>query len=127
MVDLKKYVKQIEENVKKEVNSELFDLFWDVLQKSPVDKWNYIKWHKVQKAEKQKDLIIWEIFNQSEEASNVEFGWRSTAVNWHKNRKKWWPIIFTWVGARVYTRVFEENKDRILKKFKNISLINKKW
>lgn len=127
MVNLKKYVKQIEDNIKKEMNSNLFDLYWEVLQNSPVDKWIYIKWHRVSKAEKQWDLIVWEVFNQSEEAANVEFGWRSTAVNWHKNRKKGWPIIYTWIWSRVFTRVYENNKDRILKKFKNISLLNEKW
>lgn len=127
MVDLMKYAKQIEENITKEINSELIELYSDVLQKSPVDTWEYLKWNKVIKAQKKWSLIVWEVINDSVNAENVEFGWRKSEVNWHKWRLKGWPVIFTWVGARVFIRVYDENKDRILKKFKNISLLNTKW
>lgn len=123
MINFDKYITQIENNVKKEIDQELITLYWDIIQKSPVDKWVYLKWHKISKWEKVWSSIIWKIENNSDEAENVENWWRKSPVNWHKNRKKWWPIIFSWVWAKVYTRTYFENKDRIMTKFKNISLI----
>jgi hypothetical protein len=44
----------------------------------------------------------------------VEVWFRSTPVNWYKNRKKWWPVILpNSQGARVYTRSFTENEQEI--------------
>ena len=124
MVNFNKYISKIENNLKKEIDQELITLYGDLIKKSPVDKWVYLKWHKISKWQKVWNSIIWKIENNSDEAENVENWWRKSPVNWHKNRKKWWPVIFSWVWAKVYARTYFENKDRVLKKFKNISLID---
>jgi hypothetical protein len=95
------------------VNKGLNYLLSDIIQKSPVDTWEYLKWNKIKKAEKIGTQIYWEVFNESENAENIEYWFRKSPVNWHKNRKKWWPIIYTWVGARVYSRSADNNQENI--------------
>lgn len=112
-IDLGKYAKQYEKELEKRINESTVTLLWDVIQKSPVDTWEYLKWNKRQLAQKEWDKIIWVVYNDSDNAENVEFGWRKSSVNWHKNRRKWWPVIFEWIGANVYLRSYLEKRDEI--------------
>lgn len=95
------------------------DLSPKIEKYSPVDEWTYIEWNVESLAAEVGGKIKASVSNISDEAYGVEFWFRSTPVNWHKNRKLWWPVIFNWIGARVYTRTYDETEEAIRNKIKN--------
>ncbi len=104
----------------KNINKAMDVVESSIEEKSPVDTWDYIKWNKRIDAKLTWNKVVWELFNDSENAENVEFGWRTTEVNWYKWRKKWWPKIYTWVWARTYTRSYDEKQSEALKIIKEL-------
>ena len=113
-IDLWKYSDKIEKQLVEGINDSTIILLSDIIQKSPVDSWKYLKWNKRKTASKEWNKIIWKVYNDCEYAEDVEVWFRSTPVNWYKNRKKWWPVILpNSQGARVYTRSFTENEQEI--------------
>ena len=117
-IDIKWVDKLLDGEIKKRLNEWIIELYSDVIKKSPVDTWEYLKWNKTEKATKQWTKFIAKVYNDSENSVEVEYGWRKSPVNWHKNRKSWWPIIYTWVWARVITRVFDNQEN--IKKIQDI-------
>lgn len=81
-----------------------------IKEKSPVDTWEYIAWNKDSWVITKWDTVSIDLYNDSRYAKEVEFWFRSAPVNWHKNRRAWWPVIYRWVWARVYTRTIDENR-----------------
>lgn len=120
IIDLWKYSDIYEKNAIQAINEWTADLLWWVIKNSPVDTWKFLKWNKRVLAKKVWEKVIWEVYNDSEDAYNVENWWRKTSVNWHKNRKKWWPVIFTWIWSNTYLRTFlekrKELKNNLIKK-----------
>ena len=106
--------KDISKNLEIAIDKSTSILLDDVKEKSPTDTKKYIRWHKVEKSKKTGDIIKGSVYNDMEYAKEVEYWFRSSAVNWHK-----WPPrnsstrFYTWVGARVYARSYDENKDKI--------------
>lgn len=110
-----KYLKNLENSLVVGINEALGVLEKDIENKSPVDTGDYISWNKRDSAKREWDKVVGSVFNDSKNATNVEFGWRKTEVNRHKNRKQWWPVIYRGVGARVYTRSLDENESKVRK------------
>jgi hypothetical protein len=103
------------------VNEWLEVLSKSIEEKSPTDTKKYIKWNKVIKAIKSWSKVIWKVYNDSEYWQKVEFGWRANAVNWHKwPPRNAWTRIFTWQGARVYTRTKDEKEQEVINIIKNL-------
>lgn len=112
-IDLGKYAKQYEKELEKRINESTVTLLWDVIQKSPVDTWEYLKWNKRQLAKKEGNKIVWVVYNDSDNAENVEEGWGAREVKRHKSRRKWWPVIHEGTWAKVYLRAYLEKRDEI--------------
>lgn len=119
-----KYMQELEKRLKKWVNNWIKILAKSIEDKSPIDTGEYIDWNKEREAQKEWDKIVGYVYNNSENAQEVEFWFRGTPVNRHKNRRQWWKPIFNGVGARVFSRTSDEYHSII----KN-TLINKikKW
>lgn len=112
-ITFKNIERDINNKVERAIDKSTSILLEDVKEKSPVDTWKYIWWHTQEKSKQTWDVIKGSVYNDMEYAKEVEYWFKSTAVNWHKNRRQWWPVIYRWVGARVYTRAYDENKDKI--------------
>lgn len=108
-----KYMKDLEIRLLKWVNKGLDILDKSIEDKSPIDTWEYIAWNKRDNAQRELNKIVWKVYNDSENGYEVEYWFRSTPVNRHKNRRSWWPVIYRGVGARVYTRSIDENDQKI--------------
>lgn len=111
--------KEVLQAVDKAINDSLDILETSIEEKTPVKTWKYEEGHKKTKAHKVNNKIVWEVYNDMEYAKEVEYWFRKSPVNWHRN----WEIIYNWIGARVYTRTLDENekkiKDLISKAIKN--------
>ena len=118
-IDLSKYAKQYEKKANETINEATIELLWEVIKKSPVDTWEFLKWNKRELAKKEWDKIVWSVYNDSKNANNVENWWRVTEVNWHKNRKAWWPVIHTWIWATPFLRTYLEKREKIKQDFIN--------
>jgi len=117
--DIKTIIKQLDNNAIKAVNKSLEYLEIKIDEKTPIDSWEYQRWNKKLEARKIWESIIGVLYNDSKNSEEVEYWFRKTPVNWHKHKKRWWPVIYTWVWARVYTRTFDleqENVINIIKK-----------
>lgn len=112
-IDLGKYAKKFEKELEKRINESTIELLGDVIQKSPVDTWEYLKGNKRQLAKKEWNKIVWVVYNDSENAENVEEWWGARKVNRWKFRKKWWPVIHEGTWAKVYLRAYLEKRDEI--------------
>ena len=124
LINLWKYSDKIEKELVEGINDSTLILLSDVIQKSPVDTWWYLKGNKRKTATKEWNKIVGTVYNDSDIAEDVEVWFRSSPVNWYKNRKKWWPIILPdSQGARVYTRSYTENEQQIIKKLKSKKLL----
>ena len=86
----------------------------DIWLGSPVDSGWYILWNR-KKTEIKDDKIVVDMYNNSENAWQVEYGFRSSPVNWSKSNGQ---FITRWVGARVYTRAYDENHIQVLNNIK---------
>lgn len=118
-IDFNKINWSIEKAITDWINQATEYLLVKVKEKSPEDTKEYIKWHKIEKANNYWNRIKGAVYNDMEYAQEVEFWFRSTPVNWYKNRKWWWPKIYTWIGARPYTQVadiYEKDIINIIKK-----------
>lgn len=123
-IDLWKYAKIYEQRLESGVNEWLKILEKSIEEKSPLDTGEYIDWNKKTEATKYWNKIVWRVYNDCDYAKNVEYWFRSTPVNWHKNRRLWWPIIHTGIGARTYSRTYDEKRDSVMNILKNKL---KKW
>ena len=88
---------------------------------SPIDSWDYIQSHRVEKAKLVWRDIVAANVNDSEHAFGVEFWFRKAPVNWSRED---WTTIYTGVWANVMQRATE-----VLKK-QTIDIITKavdKW
>lgn len=112
-------MKKLEAGLTKWVNISLAVLEKEIEAKSPVDTGDYISWNKRQDAKREWMDIVGSVYNDSKNSFNVEYWWRKSPVNRHKNRKQWWPVIHTWVGARVYTRTRDEKESLVKKILQN--------
>ncbi len=117
-IDLGKYAKQYEKELEKRINESTIELLGDVIQKSPVDTWDYLKGNKRQLAKKEGNKIVWVVYNDSDNAENVEEGWGAREVKRHKFRNKWGPVIYEGAWAKVYLRAYLEKRDEIKNKIK---------
>jgi len=108
-----KYMKWLEQKLKQSVNKALSVLDNSIEQKSPLDTGEYMKWNKRSNAKRDGSKIVWEVYNDSSYWYQVEYWFRSSPVNRHKNRRSWWTVIYRGVGARVYTRTKDEKEQEI--------------
>ena len=105
----------IEKAITDWINEATDYLIEKVREKSPTDTGAYIKWHKIEKATNYWNRIKGSVYNDMEYAQEVEYWFRRSAVNWHK-----WPPrnestrFYTWVGARPYTRTWDEEEKTII-------------
>lgn len=120
-----KYLKDLEKWLIDGINEWLNILEKDIEAKSPVDTGKYISWNKRRDARRLWNNVVGEVYNDSENWYNVEYWFRKRPVNRHKNRKSGWPVIYTGVGARTYSRAYDEKQ----KKIQDIlqAKINKVW
>ena len=110
-LDLGKYTNIIEKQVKEWINDWLQILEKDIEINSPIDTGEYIEWNLKTEAIQVWTQIKGSVFNQSENANEVEYGFRSTGVTWSK---KWGsPIVEIWRWARVYTKAYDSNEKEI--------------
>ena len=116
-LDLWKYTKQVTKNLKRNINEWLDIIYDEVIVNSPEDSWEYIDSNKKLQAIQVWNKIKWFVFNSDEKAWEVEYWFRSSPVNWSKKN---WKFIITWIGARVYTRSFDNTESQVKK------IINKK-
>jgi hypothetical protein len=123
MIDFTKYEKAIESQIKEWIDKATEYLLDKVKENSPEDTGDYIAWHKIEKAQSNWNTIKWSVYNDMKYAEEVEYWFRSTPVNWHKNRKQWWPVIYRWVWARTYSRT-SDNEEQNIKNIINKSI---KW
>jgi hypothetical protein len=117
-INLTKYIPEIEKKIAERIDDATITLLSDVIQKSPVDTWTFLKGNKRTLARREGDKVIGTVYNDSEYAEEVEYGFRSSAVNWHKNRRTGWPIIHTGIWATPFLRAYIENRDSITQKLK---------
>ena len=117
-IDLSRFAKEYEAKLTPAINNATLTLLAEVIQKSPVDTWAFLKWNKRQLARKEGDKIVWSVYNDSELAFEIENGFRKTEVNWHKWRKKGWPVIFRWVWATPFLRTYIEKREEIINNIK---------
>lgn len=108
-----KYLKDLENRLRWWVDKGLDILDKSIEEKSPVDTGEYIRGNRRENAKKEWSKVIGVVFNDSSYWYEVEYWFRQKPVNRHKNRKAGWPVIYRWVGARVYTRSADENQKQI--------------
>jgi hypothetical protein len=84
------------------------------VRKTPVDTWTYLKQNKKRPIRIENDKVIGEVVNEWEYSERVEYGFRSTAVNWHMND----GTIFRNIWANTYQRAILKVKDRFIKRLK---------
>lgn len=108
-----KYIKTLKWKLTKWVNKALDVLDKSIEAKSPVDTGEYIAGNKRMNADKKSNKIVWEVYNNSDYGYQVEYWFVSKQLNWHKNKKLWWPVIYTWVWARTYTRTRDEKEKEV--------------
>ena len=118
-LNLDRISKELENRAKQALKESAVDVLAEVVQKSPVDTWEYLKGNKISPIDTVWDQTGVRIYNDSENAEEVEYWFSWNPVNWHKNRKWGWPVIYSWVWARVYTRTYDEKKNEVIKNFKN--------
>ena len=86
-----------------------------VEQISPEDTSDYVINHKIRPAKREWDTIVWSVYNDSEHAFWVEFGFRKSPVNWSKQDG---VTIYNWIWAKVYMRA--EANPRLQEKIQSI-------
>lgn len=118
-----KWIKEQEARLKQWVEQALDILDKSVEEKSPVDTGEYIRGNRRENAKLEGTKVVGWVYNDSPNAQEVEFGFRRTPVNRHKNRRQGWPVIYRGVGARVMTRSADENDQQI----RNILSDKIKW
>jgi len=72
---------------------------------SPVDTWDYEKSFEVKNAVLQGDAVVWELRNNDDKATGVEWWWRKSPSN--RSKQSWSPVVEYWVGARVFQKTSE--------------------
>lgn len=116
-LDLGKYIPKIEKQLKEGINDWLEVFERDIERFSPVDTGEYIDWNNKTNAIQIWSQIKGSVFNNSENANEVEYWFRSTGVNWSKQGGS--PIVEQWVGARVYTKSFDFNEKEVTRIINN--------
>jgi hypothetical protein len=123
VINLWKYAKELEKKAQELVNTSTIEILWEVIQKSPVDTWEFLKWNKRKLASKQWDTIVGLVYNDSKNAENVENWWGTREVSRSKFRKKWGPVIHIWQGSTTFLRSYIEKREKIIDDFnKNLKL-----
>lgn len=107
-------ISDIENKAIKWINKWLSFLENKIDDYAPVDTWEYESHNKKIEARIFVWKVEWQVFNDSINAENVEYWWRISPVNWHKNKKKWWHVIYNWVWARVYTRAKDNHEQEVI-------------
>ena len=114
------YIAKLEKRLSAWVNKGLDVLDKSIEEKSPVDTGDYIRGNRRTNAQREGSKVVWLVFNDSDYGYEVEFWFRGTPVNRHKNRKAGWPVIYRGVGARVFSRSSDENEKQIIDILTNI-------
>lgn len=124
---LDQLVLALNNKVKEWINKSLDELKENIIEKTPIDTWELIKSNEIQKAQKEWDRIVGRIKNTTPYAWDVETWFDDTKVfDYHK--RIWWErkvFYQAWEGtpghlwARMYTRAFDELKDKIILNIKN--------
>ena len=91
---IESYIKQLQQRAITAVDQWLDVLAQSIDAKSPVDTGTYIKSNKRNKAKIDWSKAIWEVYNDSKEAWEVEYWFSGKSVNRHKNRRAGGPVIY---------------------------------
>ncbi len=106
--------KKLDLRVKAWINKALEVLKEDIDTKTPTKSWDLLEGNEIESAEKTGTRFAWKVVNDVDHGKYVEFWVKSSSYNYHK-----WPptndstIYYSWVGARMFTRGFEEKRNEI--------------
>ena len=117
----------INSKVMRSINNSLEELKENIIEKTPIDTWELISNNEIEKAHMEWDVIVWRISNKTKYAWNVETWFDDTKVFDYHKREWWTRKIYYQAGqetpghlwARMYTRAFDELKDKIVLNIKN--------
>lgn len=111
-IDLDKYVKKIDKNIKNNINLALEVLKDWVDEKTPEDTKTLLWNTKIEKAKDEWNKIVGKVSNDTEYAIYVELWVWDRAYNYHKPK---WTQFYTWIWARMFTRTADEKENEVIK------------
>jgi len=109
------------------INKSLYELKENIIEKTPIDTWD-LAWNNVIRPAKIIwDTVVGKIINETPYARDVETWFDDTKVFDYHKRQWWTRNIYYKAGqdtpghlwARMYTRAFDELKDKIVLNIKN--------
>jgi hypothetical protein len=107
---------KIQRQLIKWVNEALKVLKEDIDSKTPEDTTRLLKANDIVDAQVNWNAIEWAVKNETEYARFVEYGVGGKAYNYHKPK---WSVFYKWVGARMFTRAYDEKKKQITQIIQN--------
>ncbi len=106
------YTKAVTDNLVWTVVDTTNEVYFEILKNSPVDTGTFIGQNRNEWVKQEWDTITWKVSNEWEYSEKVEWGWRKTPVNWHRN--DW--TIYNSIWANTYELSVAKVKQNFIKK-----------
>lgn len=106
------FEKSLNDRLEKAINKSLETLKNSIDEKTPEDTKTLLGQTRIEQAKQSWNEIIGKVINDNTEYwLYVEYGVKNRAYNYHKPK---WSVFYSWIGARMFTRWFDDTKQEII-------------
>lgn len=111
-----KFEKKIIEWLELKLTRIVRDLAEAIDEKTPEDTFELISRNQTEMPHMEGDSMKARVFNDDPKAVFVEYGQEPKAYDYYKSswRRKGWSPFYSWVGAKMFTRSWTEQKQDII-------------